>query len=157
LNNFVNRTPFLRSSREFPLEAADFAQEVSKSYIDVASAVNSRIIGIFPANRPAITGSVWFVNPQLRQQTIRQVYAFSAAGNIPHGINTSDIGGFVAIYGTFMDTSGNWYPLPYVDAVNVNNQVSLKVTSMNIVIAAGGGSPPVISNGYVVLEWLATL
>ena len=95
-------------------------------------------------------------NKNQKQQGFRRVYPFGAittATNIAHGLNIPIIQ-IVRIFGTF--TNGTtWYPLPYVDVVAANNQVNVIVTSTNIVITPGAGSPPSISSGYVVLEWLS--
>jgi hypothetical protein len=152
--NVVNQTPYLRTSRHFPQEAQPLAVEVNRSYVDTANAVNQRTIGIFPTNFPAITGESWFVNNNQRQQTLRQVYLVTGAGNIAHGINFANIAAITKIYGTFTDGT-NWYPLPYVDVVSATNQVNVLVNPTNIVIAAGAGAPPAIVSGYVVLEWLS--
>lgn len=150
----ANQSPFLRTSRNFPQDVQPLSVEISKTYVDIANVVNARTIGIF-ATVPIVTGNAWYIKGgSLKQQTLRQVYIFTAAGNIAHGINTANIAGFVAIYGTFTDGS-IWYPLPYVNVVAANNQVSITVTSTNIVITAGGGAPPTISSGFIVLEWLS--
>ena len=65
-----------------------------------------------------------------------------------------DMGGFTRIYGTFTDGT-NWYPLPYVDETSATDQISLVVDATNIAITAGGGAPPSITRGYVILEWLS--
>lgn len=153
--NVVNPVSYLRTSRAYPQEdVSQLAIEVTKTYIDIANAVNVRTIGIFPTNRPAITGEGWFVTNNQKQETFRQVYAFSAAGNIAHGIKTDQISTFTRIYGIFTDGSV-WYPLPYVNVVSATNQVSVTVTNTNIVITAGAGSPPSITSGYAILEWLS--
>lgn len=152
-SNVANQIPFLRTSREFPEELHQLTIEVNRSYIDIANAVNNRTISIFPTSKPSITGESWFIGGQ-KQQTLRQIYTFTSAGNIPHNITVSQTNGFTCIYGTFTDGT-NWYPLPYVDVMNATNQVNVKITPTNIVITAGGGSPPSISSGYVVLEWLS--
>lgn len=152
--NVLNQVPFLRTSRNFPEEAQSLSVEVNKSYVDISNAVNNRTIGIFPTNNPVITGESWFVSQNKKQQTLRQVYPFTAAGNIPHNVPVANISGFSKIYGTFTDGT-NWYPLPYVDVVAANNQINVIVTPTNITITAGGGSPPSIVSGYVVLEWLS--
>lgn len=149
-----NNSPFLRTTRNFPQDPQALSVEISKSYLDIANVVNSRTIGIF-ATVPIVTGNTWyFLGGSQKNQTIRQVYTFTSAGSIPHDINVSNIAGFVAIYGTFTDGSV-WYPLPYVNVVAANNQVSITVTSTNIVITAGAGSPPTIVRGFCVLEWLS--
>ena len=153
-SNVVNSVPYLRTSRTFPQEIQALTVEIDKSYVDIANAVNSRIIGIYPTNRPALTGSSWYISRNQRQQTLRQVYTFTSSGAIPHGIDIAQIGGFTAIYGTFTDGT-NWYPLPYVDATAANNQVQLIVTATSIIITLGVGAPPAISRGTIVLEWLS--
>lgn len=154
-SNVFNQTPYLRTSRTFPQDSQALSVEIDKSYIDIANCVNARTIGIFPVNRPVINGEIFFTaGSNLKQQVLRQVYLVTGAGNIAHGINTSAIAGFVKIYGTFTDGS-IWYPLPYVNVVAANNQVSVTVTSTNIVITPGAGAPPTITRGYVILEWLS--
>lgn len=153
MTTIANNVPFLRTSRNFPTDPQELSVENSRSYLDIANAVNTRTIGFFSTNKPSITGEAWYVNSNQKQQTFRQVYTFTSAGNIPHGINLSQISAFTAIYGTFTDGSV-WYPLPYVNVVAANNQVSVTVNATNIVITAGAGSPPTISSGYVILEWL---
>lgn len=156
-SNVVNQVPYLRTSRDFPQEAQPLSLELNKAYIDIANVVNNRIIGLFPTSQPGVTGESWFIGGgNSKQQTLRRVYPFTSSNlTIAHGITTSQISGFTRIYGTFVDGSGVWYPLPYVDVLNVTNQVNLIVNTTNIVITLGAGSPPSLANGYVVLEWLA--
>jgi len=152
----VQQSPYLRTQRSFPAENTQvLSVEVDRAYIDIAQKVNSRTVGTFPLNTPVVTGERWFLTGQPNsQQTLRQIYTFTAAGGIAHGITTTQIEGFTKIYGTFTDGT-NWYPLPYVDVANANNQVNVYVSPTNIVITAGAGAPPAITSGIVVLEWLA--
>ena len=152
----LQQSPYLRDQRQFPNDdLRDLANQVDHAYIDIAGKVNSRTIGLFAVNFPIVTGESWYLAGQpKRQQTLRQVYPFTAAGNIVHGINLSTVTTFTRIYGVFYDGT-IYYPLPYVDVIAANNQVNVVVNGTNIVITAGGGSPPTISAGYVVLEWLS--
>lgn len=155
--NINNPISFLRTSREFPRDPELLTLEIDKSYVDIANAVNSRTIGIFSVSRNVLTGESWFFNQNKKQNTLRQVYrftTFTSPLSIPHGINTTTIGGFTRIYGTITNGT-NWYPLPYVDVVAENNQINVIVTPTDIVITAGAGAPPAITSGFVVLEWLA--
>jgi hypothetical protein len=156
MSSIIQQAPYLRVQRNFPNDnPQNLSVELDRAYTDIASKMNTRTIGTFAVNFPIVTGEQWFVaGSNQKQQTLRQIYTFTAAGNIAHGINFSNISGFTRIYGTFTDGT-NWYPLPYVDAVSATNQVALKVTPTNIVITGGAGSPPSISSGYVVLEWLS--
>lgn len=151
----LRQVPYLRTSREFPEDIKRLTEELNKAYIDTANAVNNRTISIYPTLTPSATGENWFISGQ-RQQTLRQIYTFTAAGSILHNINVPAIFGFTNIYGTFTNGT-NWYPLPYVDVVNANNQVNVIVTPTNIVITAGAGAPPAITKGFVVLEWLSQI
>lgn len=151
----TNKTPYLRTSREFPEDLADLTDILNKTYLETASAVNSRTIGIYPTNSPAITGDVWYIGGA-KYQGLRRIYEMSTGGgSIKHGIDFATVKGFTAIYGTFTDGT-NWYSLPYVDTVLVTNQISIVVDPTNIVVTGGGGGgQPVIQSGFVVLEWIS--
>ena len=156
--NVQNKSPYLRTSRNFPTDSQALSVEISKAYLDLANNVNVRSIGIF-ADAPTITGNSWFFGGSTsKMQTLREAYSFTGPSpvSITHGIKFNTIIGFVSIYGTFTDGS-NWYPLPYVDVVSATNQVNVVVNPTNIVITAGSGSPPTISSGYVVIEWLSNV
>ena len=155
-SDVTQKAPFLPQQRNFPNDNIQaLTVQIDKAYIDIALRVNTRTIGIFPDNSPIVTGEQWYINGQpQKQQTLRQIYMFTSAGSIPHGINTTTIAGFTRIFGTFTNGT-NWYPLPYVDVVAANNQVNVIVTPTNIVITSGAGTPPAITSGFVVLEWLS--
>jgi len=150
------QSPYLREQRQFPNDDLKaLANQSDHAYIDIASKVNARTIGTFAVTVPIVTGEQWYLKgSSQKQQTLRRLYTFTGAGSIAHGINVSQIDGFTRIYGTFTNST-NWYPLPYVDVTAANNQVNVIVTPTNIVIAAGGGAPPAITRGWVILEWLS--
>ncbi len=156
INSAVNQVPYLRTSREFPETSPQLTQEVNKSYVDIAAAVNSRIIGIYPTNRPAITGKKYYLTPSRINQSLRQIYRFtSVASNpllIPHGISFIDVSYFAEIFGTVFDGT-IYYPLPFVDETLATNQISVKIDSTNIIITLGATAPAIVS-GLVILEFL---
>lgn len=154
MNNVVNRTPYLRTTREFPEDLHQLTVEVNRCYSDIAQAVNARSIGLFPTTNPAITGNIYYITANRPQYSFRETYIFTSAGPIPHNIDTTRIYGFVSITGMFTDGT-SWYPLPYVDVVDVTNQINVIITSSDIVITAGGGMPPSISSGIITLEWIS--
>lgn len=149
------QAPYLREQRSFPQDdLKTLSSQLDQAYIDIAIKMNVRTIGTFAVNAPIVTGEQWYVKgePQ-KQQTLRRVYLIPpGGGSIAHGIILNQIGGFTRIYGTFTDGT-NWYPLPYVDATAIGNQVQVVVTPMNIVITRGA-SAPAITSGYCILEWL---
>jgi len=154
-SNF-QQSPYLREQRQFPNDdLRELANQSDHAYIDIASKVNARTIGLFAPNVQIVTGEGWYLQgSSSKQQSLRQVYPFIEAGDIAHGINLATVTTFTRIYGVFYDGS-IYYPLPYVDVVDATNQVNVVVNSSDIVITAGGGSPPSISSGYVILEWLS--
>lgn len=150
--SFINSS-YLRTTRDFPDNPQALRMELIKMYNDVANGVNSRSIGLYPDTRGAVTGNAWFIQGQ-KHQTVRQVYTFTAAGNIAHGLNWNSV---IAIspesYGTFTDGT-NWYGAIYAGSTAIVDQVSFYVTPTNIVVLAGAGAPS-ITSGYVVLEWIS--
>lgn len=151
--NITNQVAYLRTSREFPEDLHQLCVEVDKSYIDIANTVNARTIGLFPTNRPAVTGESWFLQGNRRQQTLRQVYNINSFSPVNHGLNLSSITAFTVIRACAVNNVNLWYPIPYVDATNAGNDVGIYVSSTQILFTTGGGQS--ITSGVVVLEWLS--
>ncbi len=85
--NIVNQSPYLRTTRDFPEDSHQLSVELERAYIDIAARVNDRTIGIYTTNRPAVTGSSYYLSGQIRQQELRQVYTFTSTASITHCIN----------------------------------------------------------------------
>lgn len=151
-SNIVNQVAFLRTSREYPEQLHQLSIEVDKSYVDIANAVNVRTIGLFPVNRPAITGDSWFITAR-RQQSFRQIYPFTTTAAIDHGLNFTEIERFTRTFGEFTDGT-NWYGLIPGSNIAIAGQISFYVTPTQIIFMVGGGAPAV-TKGTVVLEWLS--
>jgi len=150
----INQTPYLRTSRSFPQESQSLSVEIDKSYIDIANAVNTRTIGIFPTIRPAVTGESWYLDGgNRRRQSLRQAYLVTGVGTYPHGINFSTIFSFSRMYGDFTNGT-NWYGLIAASNVPIAGQVSFYLDPVNINVIAGAGAPTVTS-GQIVLEWIS--
>jgi len=152
----IQQQPYLRNQRQFPYEdIRSLANQVDHAYIDIANKVNDRTIGTYSVNYPAVTGEAWYLSGQTnRQQTLRQVYRFSAAGNIPHGINFATVTLITnETYGSFTDGT-NFYGAIFASSTAIGGQVSFYLTTTNIVVVAGGGAPA-ITSGYIVLTWLS--
>jgi hypothetical protein len=154
MNNIVNQVSYLRTSRQFPQAIPQLTVELTNTYIEVANAVNNRIISIFPTNIPAITGENWFIANQ-RQQTFRQVFTFTTTAPIPHGINLKQIDRFTRNFGQYTDST-NWYGLPNSTTVAIAGQITFYIDPTNIVFLVGALAPP-IAKGNIVLEWLTNI
>lgn len=168
-SNIINQVPYLRTSRQFPEDLKQLTIEVNKSYIDIATTVNNRIIGIFPKNRPAVTGESWYFSSQ-RQQTLRQIYSFGAIApgtelDIPHGLDLDNVVIFTKIYGSVITNNPDYRPLPYIEPITLT-------TGMTILVGPGTVPPFVgvpcirivlgttalpVTSGIAVLEWLSNV
>lgn len=151
--------PYLVTSQKFPTDDPSVLQPtLTKSYNEIAQAVNLRTIGIFEQLQ-IVTGERWFAssatNANLKRQTYRQVYTFGtiAAGtslSIAH--NITGITQFTRIYGTCITDQSDYRPIPYA-SVTANSNIELRVTSTQIIISNGAGGPNIVS-GIIVLEYL---
>jgi len=151
--NVINKMPYLRTTWDFPDEPVQLSETLNRSYLEIASMVNNRTIGIFPTNRPAIGGESWYLTTR-KQQNLRQIYPFTGPGSIRHNIPTDSFFQFTKCSGSFTDAAtGNWYGAIYASNVAIPGQVSFYITPTNIVILSGAGAPP-ISTGTIVLEWI---
>lgn len=144
--------PYIKSSREFPPDLSMISMILTRTYIEVANAINLRSIGLFPVTRPAITGNSYFISKNLEQQSIRQVYTFTTTANIPHTIPTT-IDYIVSMYGQYTDGT-NWYGIIPASSVAIAGQISFYLTPTNIVFNVGGGAPA-LTKGIIVIEWLS--
>lgn len=153
-SNITNQVAYLRASRDFPKDMSTLSIELSKSYIDIANAVNTRTIGIYSVTKSAITGNSWYIQNNQKQQSLRQIYPFTTIGNIPHNLDLSQVD-FVSpnSYGSFSDGT-NFYGVIFGSNVAIAGQISFYITPTDIVILSGGGSPT-ISSGIIVLEYLS--
>lgn len=154
-SNVANQAAYLRTSREFPEEMHQLTVEVNKSYIDIAQAVNNRTISQFPTLRPMITGESWFIRAARRQQTLRQVYTFTATTAIDHGLTVNEPGQFVRCFGSYTDGTDS-FGLIYGTSVAVAGLITFYVTSTQIVFQVGAGAPA-LTSGIIVLEWLSPI
>jgi len=158
MNDTFVKSGFLRTAKSFPLEVEELSGEVNRTYVDIARNVNIRVIGFFPINRSIETGEGWYFFQNRKQSGYRQVYQWSDSNLvITHGIQFASLTNFVRIWGTFLDGAGNYETLPYVDVVNVTNQINVKVTPTQIIITKGSGAPPTCSNGLVIVEWIGNV
>lgn len=153
--NIPENSPFLRTSRNFPLEdTKQCAIETNKSYIDIAQKTNMRTIGLFPTGRFVQNGETWFLSNNQRQQGLRQVYTFTSTAAINHGITVRVPGQFIRCFGNYTDGTKD-YGLIYGNiGTAIAGQIVFDVTATQIEFIVGAGSPTVTS-GTVILEWVS--
>ena len=151
-SNIINQYPYLKTSVKFPEDINHLVDELNISYVDIANNINDRTIGLYPTDRPAIGGEAWFISDNRKQQNLRQVYTFTTAGNIKHGIDVTKIGRFTKCCGAFTDGT-NTYGVIFGSSTAITGQVSFYITSSNIVVLADGAAPA-ITSGFILLEWI---
>jgi hypothetical protein len=151
----IQQSPYLRNQRNFPHDDIQkLTVEIDKSYIDIAQKVNARVIGIFANNFQIVTGEEWYLNGQpTPQQGLRQVYQFTGAGSIPHGINFSTVSFVSHPFGSYTDGT-NWYGAIYASSTAIGGQVTFYITPTNIVVVVDGAAPA-ITSGIICLEWVS--
>lgn len=154
MNNLANNVAFLRTTREFPEDLRQLSIEVNKAYANIASATNSRTIGLHPVNKPAITGEEWFITGNKRQQTLRQVYSFTSTSSISHGISNVTAGQFINCYGSYTNGTNTFGLVFGSSGGTIPNNISFYVTSTQIVFQVDVGAPA-LTSGIIVLTWLS--
>ena len=152
--NITNQVAYLRTSRNFPDDPQELSVQLSKSYIDIAGAVNDRTIGIYPTQKPAVTGESFYITKNQRQQTLRQVFSFTATTSITHGITITDTNQFTCCYGSYSDGT-NSYGLIFGTTVGVAGVISFYVSPTQIVFVLGAGAPA-LTSGRIILQWLSS-
>lgn len=154
MTNTINQFPYLRTSRLFPTEDKPLQTELGKAYIDIANAVNNRIIGIFPTNRIAITGESWYFTSQ-KQQSLRQLYNLTSTIAFPHGLELSQVPYVSRMWGQFTDGT-NWYGLIPGSNVAIAGQVSFYLSNNDVNFLSGAGAP-ILTKGILVIEYLSVV
>jgi len=152
--NVGNQMAYLRTTRQFPQEINQLTLELDKAYLDIANVVNNRIIGMFPTNRPAITGESYYLVSNQKQQTLRQVYTFTSTASINHGITINDPNQFASCFGSYTNGT-NSFGLVFGTTVAVAGLISFYITSTQIVFVLGAGAPA-LTRGRIVLSWLSS-
>lgn len=147
---------YLPTTRGFPADPTQLNGDLSKSYIEIAQAVNFRTIGVFDKFQ-VVTGERWFNEPDAlsKRQTYREVFtvgAIAAGGNATFAHLITGIVAFTRMYGTCITDTPDYRPIPYA-SVAANSNIDLRVQGPNIIVANGAAAPNIVS-AIVVLEYL---
>lgn len=155
------QAPFLRTSRKFPQDLNILEKELTNMYLDIAFAVNARIIGNY-TNVASLTGSIWNTSSTamgtgtFKISTYRQVYNFgtvapNATLRIAHGITT--LAQFTSITGTCITNFPDYRPIPFADPSVATGNIALLCNNSQVIVI-NGSTAPTINSGIIVLEWL---
>ena len=157
-----NSDPALQANQlplsiEFPEDEEQLRQRLTDSYKRTVDAMNNKIGGLFTLQEVADFERWFTVNSTTQTRNgYRKTFKFTSiapGGNLPlaHGIKSlKQVTDYRAIVLTDV---GDWRKVPYTDVVDVTEQISMRVTSTNIIIENGAAAPE-IKSGIVVLEYL---
>jgi len=153
----LQNSPYLPRQRNFPnKDPQELGVELDKAYIDIASRVNERTIGLYSNKLPSITGEAWYLSGQTnKNQTLRRVYEFTTSAPISHGLKFATIPYITNMYGQYTDNT-NWYGVIAASDIAIPGQLSFYISPTQIIFVVGAGSHP-INKGLIVLEWLSTV
>jgi hypothetical protein len=154
-SNVANRSPFLRTSREFPEDLENLTRECNKSYIDIALNVNQKSIGLFTTNKASQNGESWFITAGRQQQGFRQVFNIGAIASFNHGLNWSSIQFITRLWAIGYDGT-SYYPIPYVNATDATANIGISINSTQVVFTTGADSPSITST-LVIIEWISNV
>jgi hypothetical protein len=150
-NKTLNKSPYLRTSRDFPDDTQILPRELEKAYIEIANNINVRTIGIFPTNVSVVTGEAWYFDKNKKQQTLRQAFFFTSTAPIPHNLDFRRISAFSRCFGEYTDGI-NWYGIIHANSNPIPNQTTFYIDPTNVIIIPGG---PPLTKGNIVLEWIS--
>lgn len=146
----INKGSLLREQRLFPQEAQALSVEVDRSYVDISTKVNDRIIGFYTQNGILITGEKMVINGE-RYDGFRNFYIFTGTAAINHGITIYNLSQFTNCFGTYTDGT-NSYGLIYGTSVAIAGCISFYVTNTQIIFVLGAGAPA-LTGGRIILNW----
>lgn len=154
MNTIINTSPYMDNQRKFPTDAELLSREVDRAYVESAQAINERTIGLYPRNRPAVTGNSWYFTSQ-RKQSLRQLYQIDSFSNKPHMIDYATVEYFAGCFGSYTDGT-NWYGMQFMTNNTIASQVTFYLDDTNIIFNVDG-SEPAITKGIIVLEWIINI
>lgn len=142
----------------FSKDMSQLLEQLTKTNRDIARQVNGKERAIYPLEQEILNDQLFFTtgNPQKYRNVFRKVFSIGAVAtgatlNIVH--NITSITTFTRIYGTCITNIPDDRPIPYVDTLNVTNQISLLRNGINLVLTNGATAPPIVS-GIIIIEYL---
>ena len=156
------QSPFLITTRNFPIDSVKLEPILSKAYTDIANVANVKTTGIYEKLQVAIA-DIYFNNgnstdPNVKRQAYRQTYELVSIQNglntIPSNISITSTTRFVKIYG-IAESATLAVPLTPWNMTLTDDAVYLDVnkTTGNIEITTNTGNWTTFS-AIIVLEYI---
>jgi hypothetical protein len=147
---------YLEESVSLPDDPAEFKRILKTALEDILKQVNRKDTGAYEEVEILNNQQFFGATAQVKRNVYRRVYDFGAIAtgatlNIAHGL--IGVTEFTRIYGTAVTGVPDFRPIPRTSTVNINQQISLDIVGVNIVIINGAGGPN-ITGGIIVLEYV---
>lgn len=146
-------------SNQLPL-SIDFSEDpvvlretLTDTYKRTVDSMNTKVGGLYPLQEVASFKRFFTEGEPFKYRNIyRKTFVVDPAVlNFPH--NIPGIVFVTEMYGVMLTSQPDWRPIPFTSASLVTDQVSLKVTTTNIVIVKGATAPAIVE-AFVVLEYV---
>lgn len=155
-NNALGNT-YLPTYRNYQLEPDILNQALSRDYVSIAYAVNTKTNGVFETVETQNGEQFYSLTADLskKRYVFRKCFTLGAVATgttatVAHGITNAQQ--YTCIYGVCFTDVNDSRPLPYA-SVTANANIEINVTSTSIVINNGAASPNIVS-GVVILEYI---
>lgn len=141
-------------SVEFPREQESFIEVLTLLYKRIADSVNKKEGSLYLLQELANFQQFFVQNdPQRIRNGYRRVFILDPA-TLTFNHNITGITQ-ITNYWAIANTATGFRKVPFVDTTNVTNQISMRVTTTQVIIV-NGATAPAITGGIVVLEYLKT-
>lgn len=159
----VNQAPYLLTSRQIPQDPTRLQPELTKSFYDIASAVNVREISTYEKVQTN-TGQRWYGlsvdDASVKRQAFRRVYDTGALPNtgfkdIPLGFDVDAGFQLTKLYGAAQNGT-SWIPLPFVDGSGAIGNVGAFIinASPSVIRITTSTAAFVAYSGVIVIEYI---
>lgn len=152
-----NSNSLIKSSEYFPDDSKELRIKLTEMYSKISSSLNYKENGLYDLSEQ-LTGQQFYnlTNINNKRSSFRKTFPFDAisAGlglNIDHGI--TGITQCTFIGGCCITDMPDFRSIPWSSAIDVTNNISVRVTSTQIIINNGAGAPNIVS-GFITLEYL---
>jgi hypothetical protein len=154
-----SQAAFLSNYEVFPTDNDNHLQiKLSSLHSDIANCINIREIGLYQDDQELLTGQQFSIpgNNQKKNFAFRKIFYFGAIASgatLSTNHNITGFTQFTNIYGTIITDAVDYRPIPYVSVAVITDQVAVRITATQYVIA-NGATAPAITSGILVLEYL---
>lgn len=139
-------------SVEFPKDQVRFLETLSLLYKRIADSVNKKEGSLYLLQELANFQQFFTQgDPQRTRNGYRKTFILDPS-TLTFNHNITGISQ-ITNYWAIANTAADFRKVPYVDVTNVTNQISMRVTTTQVIIT-NGATAPAITGGLVILEYV---